>query len=52
LETKNVLKHLRETGTVAKELCTGLYTVKEKIAFNDVMFAFRCGKCSEVHVIG
>ncbi len=52
METKNVLEYLRTTGLVAKPLCTGLYTVKEKIAYNNRQYAFSCGKCSEVHYIG
>jgi len=48
---QNVLKYLRENGIVPKPLCTGLYTVQEKIAFNDRMYAFHCGKCPEVHLI-
>jgi hypothetical protein len=47
----NVLKYLRENGIVPKPLCTGLYTVEEKIAYNNRMYAFSCGKCSDVHLI-
>ena len=50
-QKRNVVLYLRIHKIVPKPLCTGLYIVESKIAFNDVMYAFNCGRCSDVHLI-
>jgi hypothetical protein len=48
---RSVIVYLRNNKIVPVPLCTGLYKVKSKVAYNDVMFAFNCANCSKVHLI-